>query len=55
MRTLVEHFARLEGVPLVAVFDQSKTIVKTWRDGKVLDHNATFTQAELEMGVGVEV
>jgi hypothetical protein len=42
-------------VPLVAVFDQPKTIVKTWRDGKVLEYNATFAQASLEMGVGVEV
>lgn len=55
VRTLVEHFARLEGVPLVAVFDQPKTIVKTWRDGKVLEYNTTFAQAVLEMGVGVEV
>jgi hypothetical protein len=55
VRTLVEHFERLGGVPLVAVFDQPKTIVKTWRDGKVLEYNATFAQASLEMGVGVEV
>jgi transposase len=55
VRTLVEHFDRLGGVPLVAVFDQPKTIVKTWRDGKVLEYNATFAQATLEMGVGVEV
>jgi transposase len=55
VRMLVEHFARLEGVPLVAVFDQPKTIVKTWRDGKVLEYNPTFAQAVLEMGVGVEV
>jgi transposase len=55
VRTLVEHFDRLGGVPLVAVFDQPKTIVKTWRDGKVVEYNATFAQATLEMGVGVEV
>lgn len=55
VRTLVEHFDRLEGVPLVAVFDQPKTIVKTWRDGKVLEYNSTFAQAVLEMGVGVEI
>jgi len=55
VRTLVEHFDRIEGVPLVAVFDQPKTIVKTWRDGKVLEYNPTFAQALLEMGVGVEV
>lgn len=55
VRTLVVHFDRLEGVPLVAVFDQPKTIVKKWRDGKVLEYNATFAQALLEMGVGVEV
>jgi transposase len=55
VRTLVEHFDRLGGVPLVAVFDQPKTIVKTWRDGKVQEYNATFAQAVLEVGVGVEV
>ncbi len=55
VRTLVEHFERLGGVPLVAVFDQPKTIVKTWRDGKVVEYNATFAQALLEMGVGIEV
>lgn len=55
VRTLVVHFDRLGGVPLVAVFDQPKTIVKTWRDGKVVEYNPTFAQAVLEMGVGVEV
>lgn len=55
VRTLVVHFDRLGGVPLVAVFDQPKTIVKTWRDGNVVEYNPTFAQAMLEMGVGVEV
>lgn len=55
VRTLVVHFERLDGVPLVAVFDQPKTIVKTWRDGVVVEYNPTFAQAMLEMGVGVEV
>jgi transposase len=55
VRTLVEHFERIGGVPLVAVFDQPKTIVKTWRDGKVAEYNPTFAQATLDMGVGVEV
>jgi transposase len=55
VRTLVEHFDRIGGVPLVAVFDQPKTIVKTWRDGRVVEYNPTFAQAILEMGVGVEV
>src|SRR6201996_6575158 len=55
VRTLVVHFDRLGGVPLVAVFDQPKTIVKVWRDGKVIEYNPTFAQAVLEMGVGVEV
>lgn len=55
VRTLVEHFERIGGVPLVAVFDQPKTIVKTWREGKVVEYNPTFAQATLDMGVGVEV
>lgn len=55
VRTLVDHFDKLGGVPLLAVFDQPKTIVKTWRDGHVLEWNPTFAQAVLELGVGVEV
>jgi hypothetical protein len=55
VRSLVEHFDRLGGVPLLAVFDQPKTIVKVWRDGQVLEWNSTFAQAVLELGVGVEV
>jgi transposase len=55
VRTLVVHFDRIGGVPLVAVFDQPKTIVKVWRDGRVVEYNPTFAQAMLEMGVGVEV
>lgn len=55
VRTLVEHFEKLGGVPLLAVFDQPKTIVKRWRDGQVIEWNPTFAQAVLELGLGVEV
>jgi len=55
VRTLVEHFEKLGGVPLLAVFDQPKTIVKRWREGQVIEWNPTFAQAVLELGLGVEV
>jgi hypothetical protein len=54
-RSLVEHFARIGGVPLLAVFDRPKTIVVgTTEDGRP-EFNATFAQVMLELGVGVEL
>jgi hypothetical protein len=54
-RSLVEHFARIGGVPLLAVFDRPKTIVVgTTEDGRP-EFNTTFAQVMLELGVGVEL
>jgi len=56
VRTLVGHFASIGGVPLLAVFDRPKTVViASEKDGGVHEWNATFAQAMLELGVGVEV
>ncbi len=56
VRAMVEHFARFEGIPLVAVFDRPKTIAVRWgRDGVVTEWNATFASVALDLGLGVEV
>lgn len=56
VRTLVEHFEAIGGVPLVAVFDRPKTVVlSSKKDGTVTEWNSTFAQVMLELGVGVEV
>lgn len=56
VRTLVEHFAAMGGVPLLAVFDRPKTIAIAWdKNGRVTQWNATFAQAMLDLGVGVEL
>jgi transposase len=56
VRTLVDHFATIGGIPLVAVFDRPKTVALTWgRDGVVKDWNPTFAAVTLDLGLGVEV
>lgn len=56
VRSLVEHFSAMGGVPLVAVFDRPTTIVHSWRrNGEVTQWNATFAQVVLELGIGVEL
>jgi transposase len=55
VRTMVEHFAAMGGIPLVAVFDRPKTVALTWRkDGTVTEWNPTFGAVVLELGLGVE-
>jgi transposase len=56
VRTLVDHFAAIGGIPLVAVFDRPKTVALTWgRDGVVKEWNPTFAAVTLDLGLGVEV
>lgn len=56
VRSVVDHFAAMGGIPLVAVFDRPKTVALEWRkDGTVTKWNPTFAQAMLDLGVGVEV
>ena len=55
-RTLVEHFAALGGIPLLAVFDRPKTVALHWRkNGEVSEWNPTFAGVVLDLGLGIEV
>jgi transposase len=56
VRTLVDHFAAIEGVPLLAVFDRPKTVALKWtRDGHVTEWNPLFAGVALDLSVGIEV
>ncbi|MGH9651191.1 MAG: IS21 family transposase, partial [Terriglobales bacterium] len=56
LRTLVEHFAAMGGIPLLAVFDRPKTVALSWRrDGVVTEWNSTFASVVLDLGLGVEL
>jgi transposase len=54
-RAMVDHFAEIGGIPLVAVFDRPKTVALSWgRDGQVTEWNSTFGGVVLDLGLGVE-
>jgi transposase len=56
VRAMVDHFAAIGGVPLLAVFDRPKTVAISWRrDGVVTEWNSTFAGVALDLGVGIEV
>ncbi len=56
VRCLARDFARFGGLPLLAVFDRPKTIVKKGGKGREVEAwNATFAQAIVDIGVGVEM
>jgi transposase len=56
VRTWVDHFAAIGGVPLLAVFDRPKTVALKWtRDGHVTDWNPLFAGVALDLSVGIEV
>ncbi len=56
VRCLVRDFVAFGGLPLMAVFDRPKTIVKkSGRGREVQEYNATFAQAIVDIGVGVEM
>ena len=56
IRTLVRHFVGFGGVPLLAVFDRPRTIVRKGGKGRHVEaFNATFAQAMLDLGVGIEM
>ncbi len=56
VRAMVDHFAAMGGVPLLAVFDRPKTVAISWRrDGVVTEWNATFAGVALDLGLGIEV
>ena len=56
VRALAVSFVAFGGVPLMAVFDRPKTIVKKSGKGRaVVEFNPVFGQATLDMSVGVEM
>lgn len=56
VRALVDHFAAIGGIPLLAVFDRPKTVALKWgRDGQVTEWNAIFAGVALDLGLGIEV
>jgi transposase len=56
VRCLARDFVAFGGLPLMAVFDRPRTIVKKSGKGrKVEEYNATFAQAIVDIGVGVEM
>jgi transposase len=56
VRSLVDHFAAMGGIPLLAVFDRPKTVALAWRrDGVVTEWNSTFAGVALDLGLGIEV
>jgi len=56
VRCLARDFVNFGGLPLMAVFDRPRTIVKKGGRGRAVEEfNATFAQAIIDLGVGVEM
>ena len=56
VRCLARDFVTFGGLPLMAVFDRPRTIVKKSGKGRDVEQfNATFAQAIVDIGVGVEM
>jgi transposase len=56
VRCLVRDFVAFGGLPLMAVFDRPKTIVQKGGKGRDVElYNATFAQAVVDIGIGVEM
>ncbi|MGH8699853.1 MAG: IS21 family transposase, partial [Burkholderiales bacterium] len=56
VRALVDHFALIGGIPLLAVFDRPKTVALKWtKDGHVTEWNALFAGVALDLGLGIEL
>ena len=56
VRTLVDHFAAMGGIPLLAVFDRPKTVALKWgRDGQVTEWNPIFAGVALDLGLGIDL
>jgi transposase len=56
VRTMVDHFAAMGGIPLLAVFDRPKTVAISWgHDGEVTQWNSTFAGVALDLGLGIEL
>jgi transposase len=56
VRTWVDHFAAIGGIPLLAVFDRAKTVALKWdRSGRVTEWNPLFAGVALDLGIGIEI
>jgi transposase len=56
VRAMVDHFAAMGGIPLLAVFDRPKTIALAWdKAGQVTAWNSTFSGVALDLGLGIEL
>ena len=56
VRSLVKHYEVMGGVPLLAAFDRPRPIAtRIDADGQVLEWDAAFAYAAVQIGVGVEV
>jgi transposase len=56
VRAMVDHFAIMGGIPLLAVFDRPKTIAQSSdRSGEVTQWNPTFAGVALDLGMGIEL
>ncbi len=56
VRCLARDFVAFGGLPLMAVFDRPRTIVKKGGKGREVEQfNATFAQSIVDLGVGVEM
>lgn len=56
VRTLVDHFDRIGGIPLLAVFDRPRTVALAWKqNGEVTEWNPTFSAVVMDLSLGVEV
>jgi hypothetical protein len=55
-RALVDHFAAMGGVPLVARFERPKPVATAWTPrGRAVRWNIAFAYLAAELGVGLEV
>jgi transposase len=56
VRAMVDHFAAMGGIPLLAVFDRPKTIAQSSdRQGQVTQWNPAFAGVALDLGLGIEL
>ena len=54
VRTWVDHFAAIGGVPLLAVFDRPRTVALKWtRDGHVTEWNPLFAGVALDLSTSL--
>jgi len=56
VRALVDHFAAIGGIPLLAVFDRPTTVALKWtKSGEVTEWNPLFAGVALDLGLGIEL